>query len=73
MQYQFYDLGHIERGKIFEVSLGYVANVRIMDSSNYSIFKNGLNCIFQSKRSMRLEKWIRINRMKSTLKNFSFL
>ncbi len=41
MQYQFYDLGNVERGKIVEVTLGYAANVRIMDSSNYSNFKNG--------------------------------
>jgi len=39
MQYQFYDLGNVERGKIVEVTLGYAANVRIMDSSNYSSFK----------------------------------
>ena len=30
MQYQFYDLGYIERGKIVEVTLGYAANIRIM-------------------------------------------
>ncbi len=41
MQYQFYDLGNVERGKIVEVTLGYAANVRIMDSSNYSSFKKG--------------------------------
>jgi len=41
MQYQFYDLGNVERGKIIEVTLGYAANVRIMDSSNYSSFKSG--------------------------------
>lgn len=41
MQYQFYDLGNVEQGKIVEVTLGYAANVRIMDSSNYSSFKNG--------------------------------
>jgi hypothetical protein len=41
MQYQLYDLGNVERGKIVEVTLGYAANVRIMDSSNYSSFKNG--------------------------------
>lgn len=41
IQYQFYDLGTIDKGKIVEVTLGYAANVRIMDSSNYSSFKNG--------------------------------
>jgi hypothetical protein len=40
MQYQYYDLENVEKGKIVEVTLGYAANVRIMDSSNYSKFKN---------------------------------
>lgn len=39
MQYQYYDLKTVEKGKIIEVTLGYAANVRIMDSSNYSNFK----------------------------------
>ncbi len=43
MQYQFYDLGNVDKGKIVEVTLGYAANVRIMDSSNYSSFKSGRN------------------------------
>ncbi len=41
MQYQYYDLGKIKTGQIVEVTLGYAANVRIMDSSNYSSFKAG--------------------------------
>lgn len=41
MQYQYYDLGSISAGNIVEVTLGYAANVRIMDSSNYSSFKAG--------------------------------
>jgi len=41
IHYQYYDLGNVERGKIVEVTLGYAANVRIMDSANYSNFKNG--------------------------------
>lgn len=41
MQYQYYDLGNVSSGTIVEVSLGYAANVRIMDSSNYSNFKAG--------------------------------
>jgi len=41
MQYQYYDLGNVEKGNIVEVTLGYAANVRIMDSSNYSSFKSG--------------------------------
>jgi hypothetical protein len=39
MQYQYYDLKTVEKGKIIEVTLGYAANVRIMDSINYSNFK----------------------------------
>ena len=41
MEYQLYNLGYLEKGKIVEVALAYAANVRIMDSSNYSSFKNG--------------------------------
>ena len=41
MQYQYYDLGNVSAGDIVEVTLGYAANVRIMDSSNYSNFKAG--------------------------------
>jgi hypothetical protein len=41
MQYQYYDLKNISAGSIVEVTLGYAANVRVMDSSNYSNFKAG--------------------------------
>jgi hypothetical protein len=41
MQYQLYNLGTVSTGKIVKVTLGYAANVRIMDSSNYSSFKAG--------------------------------
>lgn len=41
MQYQYYDLGNVLAGNIVEVSLGYAANVRIMNSSNYASFKAG--------------------------------
>lgn len=41
MEYRFHDLGNVEKGRIVEVTLGYAANVRIMDSSNYSNYKNG--------------------------------
>ena len=41
MQYQYYDLKTVEKGKIIEVSLKYAANVRIMDSTNYQHYKNG--------------------------------
>lgn len=41
MQYQYYDLGTVSAGKIVKVTLGYAANARIMDSSNYSSFKAG--------------------------------
>lgn len=42
MQYIHHDLGHRQRGEIVEVSLsGSAANVRLMDSSNLSNYKNG--------------------------------
>lgn len=42
MKFQYYDLGHLNGGEIVEVILsGNAANVRLMDSSNYSNFKNG--------------------------------
>lgn len=42
MQFNYYDLGHLDRGQIVEVTLqGSAANVRLMDSSNYQSFKNG--------------------------------
>lgn len=41
MQHQLYDLKTVEKGSIIEVTLGYAANVRIMDSSNYSKYKSG--------------------------------
>jgi hypothetical protein len=42
MQYQYYDLGSLKGGEIVEVNLsGNAANVRLMDSSNYSNYKNG--------------------------------
>lgn len=41
MQFQRYDLGQVSSGSIVEVTLGYAANVRIMNSSNFSNFKRG--------------------------------
>lgn len=41
MQYSYYDLGQLEAGKIVEVTLTKAANVRLMDSSNYSSYKSG--------------------------------
>lgn len=42
MKFRYYDLGHLNGGEIVEVILsGNAANVRLMDSSNYSNFKNG--------------------------------
>lgn len=42
MQFQYYDLGQLKGGEIVEVILsGNAANVRLMDSSNYSSYKNG--------------------------------
>jgi len=37
-----YDFGHLQRGEIVEVTLsGNAANVRLLDSSNFSSYKNG--------------------------------
>jgi hypothetical protein len=42
MKFQSYDLGQRMRGSIVVVKLsGNAANVRLMDSSNYSNYKNG--------------------------------
>ncbi len=42
MKYQYYDLGQRSRGQIVEVHLsGNPANVRLMDSSNFSSYKSG--------------------------------
>ena len=64
MQYQFYDLGNVERGKIVEVTLGYAANVRIMDSTNYSNFKNG-------RRHKYIGGYVKRSPYKATLPNTS--
>lgn len=37
-----YDLGEIEGGKVVEVSLNCVANVRLMDSVNFAKYAGGL-------------------------------
>ncbi len=42
MNFTHYDLGHLDAGRIVEVTLsGSAANVRLMDSSNFSSYKNG--------------------------------
>jgi Domain of unknown function (DUF1883)/TIR domain len=42
MQFTHYDLGQQKRGTVFRVTLsGSAANVRLMDSSNFSNYKNG--------------------------------
>jgi hypothetical protein len=42
MQFTHYDLGYKQRGEIVEISLsGSAANVRLMDSSNFSNYRNG--------------------------------
>lgn len=41
MKFSYYDLGYLDRGQIVEVQLTAAANVRLMDSSNYSSYKNG--------------------------------
>ncbi|MEO0588821.1 MAG: DUF1883 domain-containing protein, partial [Planctomycetota bacterium] len=42
MKFNQYDLGHVDRGQTVEVTLsGNAANVRLMDSSNLSAYRNG--------------------------------
>lgn len=42
MNFTHYNLGYIERGSIVEVTLqGSAANVRLMDSSNFSAYRSG--------------------------------
>ena len=42
MKYTVYDLGQCRRGERIQVSLqGNAANVRLMDSSNYSNYRSG--------------------------------
>ena len=41
MNFSYYDLGQLDAGKVVEVSLTKAANVRLMDSTNYSNYKNG--------------------------------
>ncbi|WP_123040157.1 DUF1883 domain-containing protein [Cohnella candidum] len=44
MSYTYYNMGHLQRGQVVEVTLsGNAANVRLMDSSNYNNYKNGRN------------------------------
>ncbi|WP_027142540.1 DUF1883 domain-containing protein [Mesorhizobium sp. WSM3626] len=47
MQFTQYDLGHCSRGEIIEVTLTNGANVRLMDNSNFSAFKQGRSYRFQ--------------------------
>lgn len=41
MNFSYYDLGQLERGKIIEVTLSAAANVQLMTLSNFSNYKNG--------------------------------
>ena len=41
MKFSYYDLGQRKKGEVVEVRLSAAANVRLMNSSNYSSFKNG--------------------------------
>ena len=42
MKFTHYDLGHLDRGQIVEVTLrGNAANVRLLDGSNFSSYKAG--------------------------------
>ena len=39
MNFQHYDLGHINRGDIVVVELGYAANVLLLDNTNYQHYQ----------------------------------
>lgn len=42
MNFQQYDLGNLDRGRVVEITLsGSAANVQLLDSSNFSNYKNG--------------------------------
>lgn len=41
MNFSYYDLGNLDRGKVVEVQLSAAANVRLLDSTNYSNYKSG--------------------------------
>lgn len=41
MEHIFYDLNNLRGGEVVEVQLANAANVRLMDSSNYSSYKRG--------------------------------
>ncbi|MGY4068118.1 DUF1883 domain-containing protein [Aeromonas caviae] len=42
MNFVKYDLGNLKRGEVVEVTLSSGANVRLMDSSNFNSYKNGM-------------------------------
>jgi hypothetical protein len=42
MNFLQYDLGNLKRGEVVEVTLTSGANVRLMDSSNFNNYKNGM-------------------------------
>lgn len=54
MQFTHYDLGQRERGQIVEITLsGSEANVRLMDSSNFSSYRSGRQHRYQGGRVTR--------------------
>lgn len=54
MNYTHYDLGVLAGTEIVEVSLeGNAANVRLMDSSNFSAFRAGRQCRFYGGHATR--------------------
>ncbi|MDR2043499.1 MAG: DUF1883 domain-containing protein [Clostridium sp.] len=42
MNFTYYDLGNLDKGRMVEITLqGNAANVRLLDSNNLSNYKNG--------------------------------
>ena len=46
MKFMYTDLGPRQLGEVVEVSLSSVANVRLMDTLNFTNYKNGMKHIY---------------------------
>lgn len=62
MKYLIYDMGQLKRGQRVQVTLsGNAANVRLMDSSNYSSYKAGRSHKYHKANVVILTSIIRNN------------
>ncbi|AMV17627.1 hypothetical protein VT03_07020 [Planctomyces sp. SH-PL14] len=46
MNFIHFDLGQCQSGAVVEITLSAGAHVRLLDSSNFSSYRNGRNCHF---------------------------